>query len=130
MQNFVTHKNLSVFQTIHEYILVHIVKINCPRLFFFIFIDTITILSWILSKRYLKRIPKYKLKLYVTGEQAIRSRYARLTVLVPPEPPRIVEGSFFSTIEDRNIKLECVSVGGKPPAEVRTYLLLVYLTIN
>ncbi|CAH0757082.1 unnamed protein product [Diatraea saccharalis] len=53
------------------------------------------------------------------GEPAIRSRYARLTVLVPPEPPKILEGNFYSTTEDRMIKLECVSVGGKPPAEVK-----------
>ncbi|XP_028035173.1 irregular chiasm C-roughest protein-like [Bombyx mandarina] len=54
----------------------------------------------------------------VKGEPAIRSRYARLTVLVPPEPPKILQGNFYSTTEDRNIKLECVSVGGKPPAEI------------
>ncbi|XP_072933890.1 irregular chiasm C-roughest protein-like [Epargyreus clarus] len=52
------------------------------------------------------------------GEPAIRSRYARLTVLVPPEQPKIVEGNFYSTTEDKMIKLECVSVGGKPPAEI------------
>ncbi|CAH2061858.1 unnamed protein product, partial [Iphiclides podalirius] len=52
------------------------------------------------------------------GEPAIRSRYARLTVLVPPEPPKILQGSFFSTAEDRTIKLECVSIGGKPAAEI------------
>ncbi|KAL4707087.1 hypothetical protein ACJJTC_011413 [Scirpophaga incertulas] len=52
------------------------------------------------------------------GEPAIRSRYAQLTVLVPPEPPKIEEGEFYSTTEDRIIKLECVSVGGKPPAEI------------
>ncbi|CAG4974936.1 unnamed protein product [Colias eurytheme] len=52
------------------------------------------------------------------GEPAIRSRYARLTVLVPPEPPKILQGNFYSTTEDRIIKLECVSVGGKPPAEI------------
>ncbi|XP_045780934.1 irregular chiasm C-roughest protein-like isoform X2 [Maniola jurtina] len=52
------------------------------------------------------------------GEPAIRSRYARLTVLVPPEPPKILQGNFYSTPEDRIIKLECVSVGGKPPAEI------------
>ncbi|CAK1595000.1 unnamed protein product [Parnassius mnemosyne] len=52
------------------------------------------------------------------GEPAIRSRYARLTVLVPPEPPKILQGNFFSTAEDRTIKLECVSVGGKPAAEI------------
>ncbi|XP_052743114.1 irregular chiasm C-roughest protein isoform X1 [Bicyclus anynana] len=54
----------------------------------------------------------------VRGEPAIRSRYARLTVLVPPEPPKILQGNFYSTTEDRIIKLECVSVGGKPPAEI------------
>ncbi|VVC96792.1 unnamed protein product, partial [Leptidea sinapis] len=51
------------------------------------------------------------------GESAIRSRYARLTVLVPPEPPKILQGNFYSTTEDRMIILECVSIGGKPPAE-------------
>lgn len=53
-----------------------------------------------------------------TGEPAIRSRYARLTVLVPPQPPKILQGNYLSTIEDRHVKLECVSIGGKPPAEV------------
>ncbi|XP_053620769.1 irregular chiasm C-roughest protein-like isoform X2 [Plodia interpunctella] len=52
------------------------------------------------------------------GEPAIRSRYARLTVLVPPEAPKIVQGKFISTQEDRTIKLECISAGGKPPAEI------------
>ncbi|KAJ0170539.1 hypothetical protein K1T71_013910 [Dendrolimus kikuchii] len=52
------------------------------------------------------------------GEPAIRSRYARLTVLVPPDPPKILQGSFHSTTEDGHITLECVSVGGKPPAEI------------
>ncbi|KPJ16356.1 Irregular chiasm C-roughest protein [Papilio machaon] len=52
------------------------------------------------------------------GEPAIRSRYARLSVLVAPEPPKILQGNFFSTAEDRTIKLECVSVGGKPAAEI------------
>ncbi|XP_013178589.1 PREDICTED: irregular chiasm C-roughest protein-like [Papilio xuthus] len=52
------------------------------------------------------------------GEPAIRSRYARLSVLVAPEPPKILQGNFFSTAEDRTIKLECVSIGGKPAAEI------------
>ncbi|KAM3968931.1 irregular chiasm C-roughest protein-like [Aphomia sociella] len=52
------------------------------------------------------------------GESPIRSRVANLTVLVPPEDPKIVQGIFLSTTEDRDIKLECVSVGGKPPAEI------------
>lgn len=52
------------------------------------------------------------------GQPGIRSRFAKLTVLVPPEPPRILQGDFLVTTEDREIELECVSVGGKPAAEV------------
>lgn len=37
---------------------------------------------------------------------------------MPPEPPRILQGDFLVTTEDREIELECVSVGGKPAAEV------------
>lgn len=54
----------------------------------------------------------------VAGELAIRSKYARLTVLVPPEPPKILKGPTIEAVEDREIMLECVSVGGKPAAEV------------
>uniref|UniRef100_A0A182M1Q9 Ig-like domain-containing protein n=1 Tax=Anopheles culicifacies TaxID=139723 RepID=A0A182M1Q9_9DIPT len=53
-----------------------------------------------------------------TGTPGIRSRFATLTVLVPPEPPKIVQGDFLVTTEDREIELECVSVGGKPAAEI------------
>uniref|UniRef100_A0A182PL60 Ig-like domain-containing protein n=1 Tax=Anopheles epiroticus TaxID=199890 RepID=A0A182PL60_9DIPT len=52
------------------------------------------------------------------GTPGIRSRFATLTVLVPPEPPKIVQGDFLVTTEDREIELECVSVGGKPAAEI------------
>ncbi|XP_050679568.1 irregular chiasm C-roughest protein-like [Leptidea sinapis] len=52
------------------------------------------------------------------GEPAIRSRYARLTVLVPPDPPKILRGPVLQTVEDRDVDLECVSVGGKPAAEI------------
>ncbi|XP_061381136.1 irregular chiasm C-roughest protein-like [Danaus plexippus] len=52
------------------------------------------------------------------GELAIRSKYARLTVLVPPEPPKILKGPTIEAVEDREIMLECVSVGGKPAAEI------------
>lgn len=41
-------------------------------------------------------------------------------MLVPPEPPKIVQGGFLVTTEDREIELECTSVGGKPAAEVNT----------
>ncbi|KAG6444081.1 hypothetical protein O3G_MSEX003192, partial [Manduca sexta] len=51
------------------------------------------------------------------GEPPIRSRYARLIVLVPPEPPKILRGPVIQAVEDREVDLECVSVGGKPAAE-------------
>lgn len=52
------------------------------------------------------------------GQPGIRSRFATLSILVPPEPPKILQGDFLVTTEDREIELECVSVGGKPAAEV------------
>ncbi|XP_058812537.1 irregular chiasm C-roughest protein-like [Topomyia yanbarensis] len=52
------------------------------------------------------------------GTPGIRSRFAALTVLVPPEPPTIVQGDFMVTTENREIELECVSVGGRPAAEM------------
>ncbi|XP_017112772.1 irregular chiasm C-roughest protein [Drosophila elegans] len=52
------------------------------------------------------------------GEQGIRSRFAKLTVLVPPEAPKITQGDYLVTTEDREIELECVSTGGKPAAEI------------
>ncbi|XP_031627959.1 irregular chiasm C-roughest protein-like isoform X2 [Contarinia nasturtii] len=52
------------------------------------------------------------------GQPGIRSRFAALSILVPPEPPRILQGDFLVTTEDREIELECVSVGGKPAAEI------------
>lgn len=59
------------------------------------------------------------------GETAVRSRAAHLSVLTPPEPPRIVQGDFLLTTEDREIELECVSASGKPAAEVRVIRSLV-----
>lgn len=52
------------------------------------------------------------------GEPAIRSRSARLLILAPPEPPKILKGPVLQAIEDREVNLECVSVGGKPAAEI------------
>lgn len=62
-----------------------------------------------------------------TGQPGIRSRFATLTILVPPDPPKIVQGDFLVTTEDREIELECISVGGKPAAEV-SKLFFTYLT--
>ncbi|XP_008201782.1 irregular chiasm C-roughest protein isoform X2 [Nasonia vitripennis] len=52
------------------------------------------------------------------GQPGLRSRFARLSVLVPPEKPKILQGDYLMTTEDRKITLECVSIAGKPPAEI------------
>lgn len=52
------------------------------------------------------------------GEHGIRSNYASLTVMVAPNSPKILQGDFIVTTEDREIELECVSEHGKPAAEV------------
>ncbi|KAL4707062.1 hypothetical protein ACJJTC_011388 [Scirpophaga incertulas] len=52
------------------------------------------------------------------GESPIRSRYARLIILTPPEPPKILQGPVFQAVEDSEVSLECISVGGKPAAEI------------
>ncbi|XP_050312144.1 irregular chiasm C-roughest protein-like [Anthonomus grandis grandis] len=52
------------------------------------------------------------------GEPGIRSNFASLNVLVPPDPPKIVQGDYMVTTEDREIELECISYGGKPAAEI------------
>ena len=55
------------------------------------------------------------------GIEPIRSRYATLTVLAPPTPPRLMpEGDVYRTVEGRQVELRCESRGGKPAAEVRT----------
>ncbi|XP_045540584.1 irregular chiasm C-roughest protein-like isoform X2 [Papilio machaon] len=54
----------------------------------------------------------------LNGEPAIRSRYAQLTVLIAPDPPRIVQGAFIDATEDQPVDIECVSEGGKPAAEI------------
>lgn len=55
------------------------------------------------------------------GQPGIRSHFATLTVLVPPEAPRILQGDFMLTTEneDKDIEFDCISIGGKPAATVR-----------
>ncbi|XP_058798126.1 irregular chiasm C-roughest protein-like isoform X3 [Phymastichus coffea] len=52
------------------------------------------------------------------GQPGLRSRFARLSVLVPPQKPKISQGDFLITTEDRQLVLECISEAGKPPAEI------------
>lgn len=58
-------------------------------------------------------------------EPAIRSRKATLTVLVAPDRPRIVQGETMTAAENVPVELECVSDGGKPPAEVSAYQIVI-----
>ena len=51
----------------------------------------------------------------------IRSQNAQLTVYVPPEDPYIVQGELLEVTEDMETRLECVSPGGKPAADVSLY---------
>uniref|UniRef100_T1IW82 Ig-like domain-containing protein n=1 Tax=Strigamia maritima TaxID=126957 RepID=T1IW82_STRMM len=51
--------------------------------------------------------------------RGIRSRNSKLTVLVPPEPPLIVQGSFLQITAGVKVILECDSHGGKPAAELK-----------
>ncbi|SPP88525.1 irregular chiasm C-roughest protein [Drosophila guanche] len=52
------------------------------------------------------------------AQPAIRSTFAGLTVLVPPEAPKITQGEVIYATEDRKVEIECISVGGKPAAEI------------
>jgi len=53
------------------------------------------------------------------GIEPIRSRYATLSVLVPPDKPRIIpHGTHHKTVEGRKVELRCESRGGKPAAEI------------
>ena len=54
------------------------------------------------------------------GIKPIRSQYATLTVLVPPDPPKLMPtGDLIKTVEGRQVELHCESRGGKPASEVR-----------
>ena len=48
----------------------------------------------------------------------IRSRTAAVNVLVPPSPPKIVQGNYLKTTAGSKIELICQSDGGKPAAGV------------
>lgn len=56
----------------------------------------------------------------VDGVRGIRSRSAYLSVSLPPEKPRIVQGDYLKTTAGINVELVCEAHAGKPPAEVCT----------
>lgn len=60
------------------------------------------------------------------GQPGLRSRFARLSVLVPPQKPKILQGDFLVTTEDRELTMECISVGGKPAADVSFFFFFSF----
>ncbi|RWS31641.1 irregular chiasm C-roughest protein-like protein [Leptotrombidium deliense] len=52
------------------------------------------------------------------GAKGIRSRDAVITVSLPPEPPKIVQGDNLKTTAGMTVELTCESHSGKPPAEL------------
>ncbi|XP_069950739.1 irregular chiasm C-roughest protein-like [Cherax quadricarinatus] len=52
------------------------------------------------------------------GVPGIRSRPVRLTVYVPPEPPRVTPPVLHTTA-GMTVTLECESQGGRPPPEIQ-----------
>lgn len=61
------------------------------------------------------------------GQLGIRSQFATLNVLVPPEPARILQGDFYLTAEHKEIELDCISIGGKPAATVNIAYPLMFI---
>lgn len=66
---------------------------------------------------------------YTLGEHGIRSKYATLSVLKSPDPPKILQGDSLVATEDHEIELECVSENGKPAAEVSNTILLLFVRL-
>ncbi|XP_076325049.1 irregular chiasm C-roughest protein-like [Tachypleus tridentatus] len=54
----------------------------------------------------------------VEGIGGVRSTTAVVTVLVPPEPPIIVQGDYLWTTSGMTVELTCEVRGGRPPAEL------------
>lgn len=67
------------------------------------------------------------------GQPGIRARFVQLTVITPAEAPRITQGDFLLVTENNEFEIECVSIGGKPAADVSAltlfydYLLFVII---
>lgn len=63
------------------------------------------------------------------GVRGIRSRSSKLTVHIPPEGPKILQGNHVQTTSGLTLELTCESHAGKPPAEVRSSLIFILLII-
>ena len=62
----------------------------------------------------------YQCQVTMGFTRSLRSRKAKIEVLVPPDPPFIEQGPILNVKESRDVKLTCVARGGKPAAKVST----------
>jgi len=53
------------------------------------------------------------------GIAKLRSRFARVTVLARPDPPKITPPDHLKTVAGKSVELTCECSNGKPAAEVR-----------
>jgi hypothetical protein len=51
---------------------------------------------------------------------SLRSKKAKVEVLVPPQDPFIKEGPILNVKESRDVAITCIAKGGKPAAKVCT----------
>ena len=60
----------------------------------------------------------YQCQVTLGYTSSLRSRKAKVEVLVPPQDPFIKEGRVLTVKESRDVVLTCIAKGGKPAAKV------------
>lgn len=65
-------------------------------------------------------IGRYQCQVGATDTVApVRSKYAEVSVLAPPEPPVITAGSKLVLIDGKSAMVQCISKGGRPASTIR-----------
>ena len=60
----------------------------------------------------------YQCQVTLGYTSSLRSKKAKVEVLVPPQDPYIKEGRVITVKESQDITLTCIAKGGKPAAKV------------
>ena len=63
----------------------------------------------------------YQCQVTLGYTSSLRSRKAKVEVLVPPQDPFIKEGRVLTVKESRDVTITCISKGGKPAAKVSMF---------
>merc|ERR1719376_2078437 len=63
----------------------------------------------------------FECQVVVDSRRSLRSKKAKLTVIKPPDAPFIQEGPVVQAKEGMQVKLTCVSRGGKPAAKINWF---------